>query len=530
MAEVVKKLPPGLREDSRLWDGVYVGPRNTDVSILCARKEWEPEHVIGSCDDPEPESVWVDDQKGDIYIPMAGGNYMRFGGRDGIKNHYIRVERWVRWDQTVEWIEGMAGIRYFWRGVSSLAPGQIKILLDSNPDFHDELYAHVLDQRQSKFKNREGLLLDAALHWLVEREEESLYRGLAQKTLEEIAQNPVAEPSLRHLAEGFLGWIDDGYRPEEPKGEVFLALLNFIRESEHKTKYRFAAAISAHRLAQTDETRRIVTAAMLSLVEDSKADPLYRCLAGKFAFEKMAESQESAEKALEALLNFVGDSRADSRFRDNAADFVFSKIMRSQEFFTLRDKAVNTFCRFVRDSRTEFYQRYYMGRQAYALAETPERKEKALAALLYFARDKRSDLTFSGEESSAKAAERRKAAKFVFGEAADSKSRLRAVEVLIENQNWKSVIGLIEQGSFSKEEKIELAEAVRNRLIHPDDRAEVFGYMQAVREGKEQPWLAQRKIFAEPEQAAQPEPVPAEKPAAPTAKDEGVRVVQFHQD
>lgn len=65
--------PPTKRKDDDLSDGIFTGREHHKVIFDCKEGELDDgEARIGVCGDPRPSTLYVDDQRGDVYVQNRG--------------------------------------------------------------------------------------------------------------------------------------------------------------------------------------------------------------------------------------------------------------------------------------------------------------------------------------------------------------------------------------------------------------------------------------------------------------------------
>ncbi|MDO8526998.1 MAG: hypothetical protein Q7T03_04840 [Deltaproteobacteria bacterium] len=94
-SERVKTLPAGLRQDNHLTDGIYVRERHAKLNIACTKNQDENTYLIGECsseDQTLPETAFINDATGDVYIPISKDDYLKINRKWGFKEGQLTSE------------------------------------------------------------------------------------------------------------------------------------------------------------------------------------------------------------------------------------------------------------------------------------------------------------------------------------------------------------------------------------------------------------------------------------------------------
>ena len=381
MTKIICDLPKNLREDANLDNGLTIGSRSTRLNMRCMEQPSPDKVVLGSCPNPMPTKVFVDDTTGTLFIPQAEKPDCYFQIGPDLKTNATFGTRFEFWKGNVRMEFGIPEFTYIFRGTQKLSPEELEKLWektgnprDGNLRMKDDLAGVILQSSRNDLSL--ALRYQAAFHWVEGGDKESAQYPKAFETLWDFRQDSGLEYGLRFQA---IEWFFK--EVSEKKAEAVETMLQLAKNPKEDSHNRYSTLSWLSR--EVPERKEEVIEAMLELGKDPKADSNNRY---NILTQVVREVPERKEEVIEAMLELGKDPKADSYNRYNALTWVADKAPERKE------EVIEAMLELGKDPKADSYNRY--NALTWVADKAPERKEEVFEPIFQLAKDPKSGLDY----------------------------------------------------------------------------------------------------------------------------------------
>lgn len=333
MSQWVASKPEGLRLDGNLSNGVYVGTYKNNLSTECNLEPTPDDTILGECSQPVIGTTYIDDEKGEVYIPV-GDKFLKLDKNDGIQKNLPfkdRLKEW--WESSSKTLYGYE-LKYIFRGAEHLKIDEFPLVerkFNVGTGVDLDLAGYVLEtlkkegQTQFDWQRDSQLIFHSALTWINNFgiDEWPLYLREGFEMMQKLATNRDL-PIDRRLEAASLVLFNGG-SPEQ-KEAIVHQLDEFVADTELNPASRLSAAKKLHSFRNTTQSYQTILA---FAVEETIPSPI-RYDAAEFAYNEF-HKVESRPMVLNAMLGLANDSTADPDVRMKALYFLENRVSWGQD-------------------------------------------------------------------------------------------------------------------------------------------------------------------------------------------------------
>src|SRR3989338_1446140 len=341
MTKIICDLPKNLREDANLDNGLTIGSRSTRLNMRCMEQPSPDKVVLGSCPNPMPTKVFVDDTTGTLFIPQAEKPDCYFQIGPDLKTNATFGTRFEFWKGNVRMEFGIPEFTYIFRGTQKLSPEELEKLWektgnprDGNLRMKDDLAGVILQSSRNDLSL--ALRYQAAFHWVEGGDKESAQYPKAFETLWDFRQDSGLEYGLRFQA---IEWFFK--EVSEKKAEVIEAMLELGKDPKADSNNRYNILTQVVR--EVPERKEEVIEAMLELGKDPKADSYNRYNILTWVADKAPERKE---EVFEPIFQLAKDPKSGLDYRYVPIAWVVENTVNRD----IKKQAIDLACAFLDNS------------------------------------------------------------------------------------------------------------------------------------------------------------------------------------